>query len=129
MRGRKISREELRRQIEEDGAEWGIVPYETVFGDVIAGEEVPTILPLAKGVNVLEDVSRDICSVDQSYPIAAVIRSRLQKHERSVAHRNEIAHMAFEAGIKSTKEAIFHEMKADAKAMDKQRVIVPIRRG
>lgn len=127
MRGRKISREELRRQIEEEGADWGITPYDTIFGDVIAGEEVLTVLPLAKGVNIIEEVSRDICSVDQSYPMGSVIRSRLKKHERTVAHRNEIKHMAVQAGINSTMEAINHEVAREMRELDKGRIVVPAR--
>jgi len=128
MRGRRISPEELRRQIEEDGEEFGIVAMDSVFGDVLAAEDILTVLPLVPGVNEVEDVRRDICSVSQEYPVAAVIGSRKKKNERSFYHRAEIAQMADRRVHEIKQEAAVHEMKGDARAMDRGRIMVSVRR-
>jgi hypothetical protein len=104
MRGRRISRESLREQIERDGADFGIVPYLSVFGDMLAGELVPTMVPVAPGLNHLDEVPRDITSVSQGYPISKVYASRRQRGERFLAHRRELAHQVRMATLEKDRQ-------------------------
>lgn len=127
MRGRKLSRETIREQILDDGEDFGIVPMDTTFGDVVAAEEILTVIPLAPGLNTIEPVIRDICSVSQEYPLGRVIASRRKRNERTFAHRAELAHMAEMRSIEQRKEAIYHELEGDIRRADKGRILIPVR--
>lgn len=124
-RGRRISPEELRLQLEEEGADWDIVPMDTIIGSVVAAEDIPIILPVAAGLNVLEEVRRDICSVSQEYPIGAVIASRRSKEERTFALRRELAHQAYLQACKNRKKEALDELGADVRRLS--RITVPVR--
>lgn len=122
---RKLSRETIREQIQDDGEDFGIVPMDTVFGTVIAAEEILTVIPLLPGINCIEPVERDITSISMEYPLARVIGSRKKKHERSFAHRAELAHMAEQRAIEIRKEAIYHELESDIRKADRGRIVLP----
>lgn len=98
----------------------------TTLGSVVAAEDIPIVLPVAAGLNVLEDVTRDICSVSQDYPIGAVIASRRTKTERTYALRRELAHQAYLNACEARKKEALDELGRDVRRAAK--IVIPVRR-
>lgn len=121
---RKVSDAELTRQIAREGKRWGLHAMKSVFGDVLVGEHIPTLLPLS-GFVVLEHVSRDITSINTNYPWRHLLRGRKQKGERSLAHRRELANMRVQLDHEAKLRDMQHELAADIRAADRGRIIIP----
>jgi hypothetical protein len=121
---RKVSNAELKRQITREGKRWGLVPMESVFGDVLVAEEIPCVLPLSPGIFVIERVQRDITAVSMDYPFSCLLRNRKKKAERTASLRQEIKEVAYQTGIAQRLDDIHGEMASDIKQADKGRIMV-----
>lgn len=88
------SNAEIEIQIAEEGKPWEIVPMTSAFGEVLAAEEIPCIIPIARDIAVIEEVKRDITSVSSEFTFSMLLNSRLDVAKRKVALSKEIEHYA-----------------------------------
>lgn len=95
----------------------------SAFGDILVGEDIPTVLPAAPGLSVVVGVRRDITAISQEYPWSALLRGRRKKGERTMAHRRELAatRRALEK-VRRLRDAQ-HELAGDLRTADRGRII------
>lgn len=115
-----ICKQELKRQITREGKRWGVVPMDSVFGDVLCAEDIPCMIPLGNGISCVEKVRRDITAMSLDYPWFCILRNRKYKGERSASLRAEIKEAARVRQIEQNLDDIYHELSADIRKADKQ---------
>lgn len=81
---------ETWKLIEKEGKDFNIVPMIGIRGNVLAAESIPTKLKIQDDLFVIEDVSLDICEVNEEYPMSAVFNNRIDKEGRKKALSQEI---------------------------------------
>jgi hypothetical protein len=89
----KASEETTREIIEDYGTDFGFIAMDGVFGDVLAGENVLTKIPLPYGVDLIEDVQLDITSISANYTIFNLFRTRKDKEGRKRAVAMQVEQM------------------------------------
>jgi hypothetical protein len=119
---RTISDAEIARQLSRLGPRWGLFAMRSSFGDVLVGEDVPTLLPVVQGLSYIAHVHRDVCKLSPTYPWRNVLRNRLGRQERSGWHRQELAAMRRAAQKKARLQDIQHELASDIRSADKGRL-------
>jgi hypothetical protein len=79
------SEETLSEIINEYGTDFGFIPMQSVYGDVLAGEMVLTKVPLPCGLDIIDDINLDITAISGSYTIFDLFRCRKDKEGRKRA--------------------------------------------
>lgn len=121
---RQISQAELHRQVTREGRRWKLHAMVSQVGGILVAEDIPCLIPLTRGLNVIVPVRRDITSISQNYPWSCLLRNRKHKAERTAALRTEITLAQYQAEVRRRKEAMVHELSGDIKAKDKGRIIL-----
>jgi hypothetical protein len=122
---RIISDAELKRQIARESKRWALHPMVSAYGSVLVAEDIPAVIPLTNGLNVLTRIRRDITGISQEYPWSSLLRNRRHKAERTAALRAEITHARRILEHRRRKEALYRELASDVKAKNKGRIIIP----
>jgi hypothetical protein len=97
----------LERQIEREGARWGLVPeYDPRDGRVRVCEVVPEAEARFGVGEVVRRPTRRICSVDDESPFHEALRNRIDNGETDLARRyKELDRLEAEAHRKREEEA------------------------
>lgn len=122
---RQVSNAELWRQIEREGRRWDLHPMISSWGDVLVGEDIPIKITLPCGLGLVERLRRDITAVSMDYPWSSLLRNRKQRGERVAHARLEVATAAYVNQVEQRKADMFHELAADIRKADRQRIVIP----